>query len=264
MATSRLGRAAGFGLAAVSGLLVACSFCGCGFQREFVRRGQVLDSLSVRMVRMEQAQAVHEKNMVKLRADLMTEIEGLSGRLDQIDAQFGDLGDRLDRISRRVGAGRGDITPVGPDTTAQSDTAGKSATVRTPLPGPDTSSGAEDQLYNTAYLDFTRGKYDVAIGEFRQFIGSFPTSDNADNAQYWVGECFYSLNRLDSAEVNFRQVMTSYPKGNKVPAAEYKLGLVYLSEGRKPEGRNQLERVVHNYPGTNEAKLAGDRLRSLE
>jgi TolA-binding protein len=49
-----------------------------------------------------------------------------------------------------------------------------------------------------------------------------------------------------------------------VPAAEYKLGLVYLAQNRKPEGTNQLGKVVKEYPGTNEAKLAQDRLRTLE
>jgi tol-pal system protein YbgF len=255
MAASRYARAAGLSLAAATGLLAGLLFSGCGFQREFVRRGQVLDSLAVRLVRVEQARQSHEQEMARTRADLLTEIEGLQGRLDQIDAQLADLGDRLDRVARRVGAGRGDITLVRPDSTVKPDTATRL---------PDTSGLAEDQLYNTAYLDFTRGKYDVAIGEFRRYLATFPTSDNADNAQYWVGECFYSLNRLDSAELGFRQVLVSYPQGNKVPAAEYKLGLVYLAQGRRPEAKNQFRRVLQEYPGSTEARLAQDRLQSLE
>ena len=262
MAASRLRRAAGFGMAAATGLLAAVLCTGCGFQREFVRRGQVLDSMSVRLMRVEQVQQRHEQGMAKLRADVLTELETIDRRLDQLDARLADHGDRLDRISRRVGAGRGDITPVRiesvpgiqPDP-AKSDTAGITA---------DTAGLAADQLYNTAYLDFTRGKYDVAISEFRRYLASFTTSDNADNAQYWIGECFYSLGKLDSAEAGFRQVVVDYPRGNKVPAAEYKLGLVYLAQNRKSEAANQLRRVMKEYPRTNEAKLAQDRLRTLE
>jgi len=255
MAASRFRRAASFGMAAASGLLVAGLCAGCGFQREFVRRGQVLDSTAARLVRVEQAQQRHEPEMAKLRADILTEMEGLQARLDQIDAQLADLGDRLDRISRRVGAGRGDITPIRTDSAPKPDSG---------LNPVDTVGLAEDQLYNTAYLDFTRGKYDVAISEFRRYLESFSQSDNADNAQYWIGECFYSLGRLDSAEAGFRQVMTAYPRGNKVPASEYKLGLVFLAQGRKPEAKNQFRKVVKEYPGSNEAKLAQDRLRTLE
>jgi tol-pal system protein YbgF len=242
-------------MAAASGLLVAVLLAGCGFQREFVRRGQVLDSMSVRLVRVERAQQSHEQEMAKLRADILTETENIEGRLDQLDAQLADMGDRLDRISRRVGAGRGDITPTMTDSAPGPDSG---------LRPVDTVGVAEDQLYNTAYLDFTRGKYDVAISEFRRYLESFSQSDNADNAQYWIGECFYSLGKLDSAEAGFRQVMMAYPRGNKVPAAEYKLGLVYLAQDRKPEAKNQLRKVVKEYPGSNEAKLAQDRLRTLE
>ncbi len=261
MAASRLKRAAGFGMAAAAGLLAVLSCAGCGIQREYVRRGQVIDSMSVRLARMEVAQQRHDQAMAKLRADVLTDLETTSGRLDELDARIADMGDRLDRISRRVGAGRGDITPVKPESLP--GTKPGPAKPDTATPAPDTVGLGEDQLYNTAYLDFTRGKYEVAIGEFRRYLAAYFESDNADNAQYWVGESFYSLGKLDSAEAGFRQVITGYPQGNKVPAAEYKLGLVYLAQNRKAEGANQLRRVVKEYPGTNEAKLAQGRLQSL-
>jgi len=262
MAASRLQRAAGFGMAAAAGLLAVVLCSGCSFQREYVRRGQVIDSMSVRLVRVEQAQQRQEQEMARLRADILTELETISGRLDQVDAQIADVGDRLDRISRRVGAGRGDITPVKPESVP--GTRSDSAKPDTAKLVPDTVGLAGDQLYNTAYLDFTRGKYDVAISEFRRYLASFSSSDNADNAQYWIGESFYSLGRLDSAEAGFRQVIVAFPKGNKVPAAEYKLGLVYLAQNRKQEAINQFHRVAKEYPGSSEAKLAQERLNPPE
>jgi tol-pal system protein YbgF len=262
MAASRLKRAAGFGLAAAAGLPAVLLCSGCGVQREYVRRGQVIDSMSVRLVRVEQAQQRSELVLAKLRADILTDLETVTGRLDELDARLADMGDRLDRIGRRVGAGRGDVTPV--KTESLTGTQPGPAKPDTVKPGPDTVGLAADQLYNTAYLDFTRGKYDVAISEFRSYLVTYSQSDNADNAQYWIGESFYSLGRLDSAEAGFRQVMTSYPQGNKVPAAEYKLGLVYLAQNRKAEAVNQLRKVVKEFPGTNEAKLAQGRLQSLE
>jgi len=263
MAASRPGRAAGFGAAAAWGLLAAVLCAGCGVQREFVRRGQVLDSAATRVWRMELAQQRQGQELARQRADLLTEMEKLEGQLDQLESRLADVSDRLARISRRVGAGEGDITP---------------GNTSTPLPGtrlgfpaqdtgrfqPDPSAGAEDQLYNTAYLDFTRGKFAVAISGFRRYLASLPNTDNADNAQYWIGECFYSLGKMDSAETEFKQVVVSYPRGNKAPSAEYKLGLVYLAQNRNPEARNQFHQVVKLYPGSNEAKLAQDRLRALE
>jgi tol-pal system protein YbgF len=261
MAASRLKRAAGYGMAAAAGLLAVFSFAGCGIQREYVRRGQVIDSMSARLARMEQAQQRSDAQTAKLRADMLTDLETTNGRLDEFDARLADIGDRLDRIGRRVGAGRGDITPV----RAESLSGTQPGPVKpdTSRPVLDTVGRAEDDLYNTAYLDYTRGKYEVAIGGFRRYLSAYSQTDNADNAQYWIGESFYSLGKLDSAEVGFRKVVVDYPHGNKVPAAEYKLGLVYLAQNRRAEAINQLRKVVKEYPGTNEAKLAQGRLQSL-
>jgi len=237
------------------GLPAVCAFSGCGIQREYARRGQLLDSLAVRTSRLEAGQAAQQEEAGKLRADVLTELEGLGAQEEQLAAQLNDLGDRLDRISRRLGLGRGNVTPVAGESAKTQDT------TRAPA---DTAGQGLDQLYNTAYLDFTRGKYDVAVAEFRQYIQRFPSSENADNAQYWIGECYYSQGKYQDAEKEFRQVLTAYPDGNKAPSAAYKLALVYLSEKRKPEARNQLKRVVQQYSGSNEAKLAQARLESGE
>ncbi|MBM3315918.1 tol-pal system protein YbgF [candidate division WOR-3 bacterium] len=227
-------------------------FSGCSLNREYVRRGQVLDSLDYRLKRVEAEQAWQAEQQNRLRADQLTELEGLGARLDQIDARLTDLYDRLDRIGRKLGLGRGDITPIASDTA-------ETVAVVTPPGGAD-----PDKLYNTAYLDFSRGKYRVAVGGFEQFIELFPESENADNARYWIGECYYSLGALDTAETEFKRVVAEYPDGNKVPAAAYKLGLVYQAQGRLAAAKQQLADVVRKYPGTTEAKLAQDRLATLE
>src|SRR5262249_5720046 len=57
--------------------------------------------------------------------------------------------------------------------------------------------GNPDQLFAAAYGDYSRGNYDLAISEFRQYVDSYPASEMADNAQYWIGECFYSKKLLN-------------------------------------------------------------------
>jgi tol-pal system protein YbgF len=254
MTAGRLRRAARFALVAGWGLLVFLSLPGCALKREYVRRGQVMDSLAVRVTRLEQSQGQQAEDLRRLRADLLTELEGITGRLDQLSAQGNDLNDRIDRLGRKLGIGHGDITPVN-DSGTVADTA---------RPKPETLRVDADQLYNTAYLDFTRAKYDVAIGGFRSFIEQFPKSDNADNAQYWIGECYYSQGKLDTAVIELKTVLTRYPDGNKASAAAYKLALVYQQQGSKPQARAQLNRVIKDYPNSAEAKLARDRLQALE
>uniref|UniRef100_A0A7C4GH32 Tol-pal system protein YbgF n=1 Tax=candidate division WOR-3 bacterium TaxID=2052148 RepID=A0A7C4GH32_UNCW3 len=251
MAAGRLRRTGSIRLIVSWGLLAA-AFSGCGLNREYVRRGQVLDSLDFRLKRVEAEQAWQAEQQNRLRADQLTELEGIASRLDQIDARLTDLYDRLDRVGRKLGLGRGDITPVAPETA-------ETAAAAVPPAGVD-----PDRMYNTAYLDFSRGKYRVAIGGFEEFIRLFPESDNADNARYWIGECYYSLGVLDTAATEFARVGSEYPDGNKVPAAAYKLGLVYQARGELDAAKRQLGDVIRKFPGTTEAKLAQDRLADME
>lgn len=225
---------------------------GCGVYREYVRRGELLDSISIRIKRVEREQRNQKESLAQLRAECLTSIEKVANRIDEVDAEVIDLGERLDKIGRRVGAWRGEL---GSEPTAPPETA---------VFKPDTTiSGIDaDRLYNTAYLDFTKGDYQVAITGFRRFLRLFPSSEMADNAQYWIGECFYSLNQLDSAEVEFKKVINSYPDGNKVPDAIYKLGLIYQLQGKTASARRQFNEVINKYPKSPAAKLAEERLKS--
>lgn len=252
MTASRLERKAKGCLAAGMSLLAVIVFSRCGGYREFVRRGELLDSIAVRLERIERRQAQQEEKINRLRADALTAFSEVEKRLGEVDAELFDLQEQLDRIGRRVGAWRGELTSA--DAGVQPETT---------VFRPDTTvAGVDaDRLYNTAYIDFTRGNYQVAITGFRRFIKLFPSSEMADNAQYWVGECFYSLNQLDSALVEFKRVVEVYPKGNKVPAAIYKIGLIYRMEGKEHLAQQQFKMVVTNYPETPEAKLAQERLK---
>src|SRR4030095_11810425 len=79
--------------------------------------------------------------------------------------------------------------------------------------------GNPDQLFAAAYGDYSRGNYDLAISEFRQYVETYPTSEMSDNAQYWIGECYFSKKLLSEAVAEFDQVVELFPKGDKVQAA---------------------------------------------
>lgn len=257
MAASRSLHRARAKLAVCGGLLVALLLPGCAWQRDYVRRGQLIDSLAVRVARVEAEQADTRQDLTTLRADVLTDLERAIDRLDQIGARQDETGDRLDRIALRLGIGRGNLTPQpAPAETASADTG---------VAVVPTDSGPDPQrMYDAAYYDFTRGRYEVAIEGFEEFIKQFPESANADNARYWVGECYYSMGDLPRAETEFGRVLSEYPDGNKVPSAAYKLGMVRVAQGRTEDARAQFRQVVEKYPGTNEARLAADRLRAME
>ncbi|MCD4652335.1 tol-pal system protein YbgF, partial [bacterium] len=101
---------------------------------------------------------------------------------------------------------------------------------------------------------------DLAILEFQSFISAFSDSALADNAQYWIGECYYSQQRYDEALVEFNQVLQKYPEGDKYIPAMLKKGLSQIETGNLQNGRAALSKLIEDYPYSTEARIAQDRL----
>ena len=127
-------------------------------------------------------------------------------------------------------------------------------------PGP---SGNPMELYQTAYRDYQRGNFDLAMAGFADFIRQNPNSDLADNAAYWIGESLFSQKKYQDAIAQFDSVVTKYPQSDKVPGALLKKGYAYIALGEKAQGIVQLQYVVHEHPSSQEASLARQRLHAL-
>jgi tol-pal system protein YbgF len=121
--------------------------------------------------------------------------------------------------------------------------------------------GNPDQLFAAAYGDYSRGNYDLAISEFRQYVDTYRSSEMADNAQYWIGECLYSKKQLNEAIAEFDKVSILFPKGDKVPAARLKKGIALIELGQEEAGRAELTALVRLFPRSNEAVLARQQLQ---
>jgi len=120
--------------------------------------------------------------------------------------------------------------------------------------------GNPDQLFAAAYGDYSRGNYDLAISEFRQYVETYPSSEMADNAQYWIGECYYSKKLLNEAVAEFDKVSLLFPKGDKVPGARFKKGVTLIEMGQTEAGRAELSALIKLFPRSNEAVLAKQQL----
>jgi tol-pal system protein YbgF len=119
------------------------------------------------------------------------------------------------------------------------------------------------KLYRAAYESLRAGRHEEAERGFRDFVRRFPQHDYADNAQYWLGECFYDRKRFAEAAPEFRAVITRYPLGNKAPDALLKLGYCLVALGDAHKGHDLLAQIPEIYPGTEAARLAKERLAEL-
>jgi tol-pal system protein YbgF len=119
------------------------------------------------------------------------------------------------------------------------------------------------ELYHRALESLRAGKHAEAVTGFREFLKLHASHDFADNAQYWLGECFYDQKDYPTAVREFRRVLEKYPQGNKVPDALLKVGFCHLALGSTDVGRQTLERLVREFPRHGAATLASARLAEL-
>lgn len=152
----------------------------------------------------------------------------------------------------------------------------------TPAPAPAIRPSTEalrpTDVYQAAYIDFSKGSYPLAIAGFREFLRRYPDHDLADNAQYWVGEAHFSLARthvnageadkareeLEQAVQEFKKVVANYPRGDKAPTALYKEALALLDLKQPALAQQRLRYLVENFPQAEETPLARERLSNLQ
>jgi tol-pal system protein YbgF len=124
-------------------------------------------------------------------------------------------------------------------------------------------SEAAKKDYDEAWRLVERKDFRAAIPRFREFLKKYPNSDFADNAQYWLGECYYGLKEYDQAILEFDTVRRKYPKGDKVPAALLKQGFAFAELGDKVDARLILQELVDRYPQSEESGKAKQKLKTL-
>ena len=118
--------------------------------------------------------------------------------------------------------------------------------------------------YQAAFELLKEERYDMAAAAFGQFLVTFPDSDLADNAQYWLAESYYAAKQFERALAGFQIVITDYPRSRKVPDALLKIGYCNYSLERWGEARATLSRVQTDYPETTAARLAGQYLKRMD
>ncbi len=119
-------------------------------------------------------------------------------------------------------------------------------------------------IYYTAYSDYLKKNYDLAIQGFEQFIQSYPEHTLADNALYWIGECYYSQKKYNNAINKFTELITKYKDADKLAAAILKKGYALIEMGNREEGIKTLKMLISKFPLSEEASLAQQKIKEVE
>ena len=127
---------------------------------------------------------------------------------------------------------------------------------------PKFSNAQYTKVYTESLGALQNNNYDIAIKGFQKLVIEDHTHDLADNAQYWLAECYYSQKDYKRAIIEFEKVFT-FVNTNKNDDAQYKIALSYQSIGNIVKARSEFQRLIEYFPGSEFYQQAKAALKSL-
>lgn len=224
-------------------------------------------------------------------ASLSKQIEALTASMASLNSRVDELTSRLDNQARQSRAAPPAVSPPAPRPGTPASPAPLAPPAGAGVPAPSsgiatlppgarstTSAPGAPDMYQAAYIDFSKGSYPLAITGFREFLRRYPEHALAGNAQYWIGEAQLGLARsqanagqadrttqaLEQAVQEFRKVVANYPRSGKAPAALYKEALTLIELKQPAVAQARLQYLVDNFPQAAEASLAREQLTALK
>ena len=93
--------------------------------------------------------------------------------------------------------------------------------------GTQTKADSINALFKMASNAEVSGKFEAAVGYYKQIADNYPNSDQRDKALFMAGYLSYeSLHRKDDATKYFDELLTKYPDSDLADDAEFMLKAV--------------------------------------
>ena len=191
----------------------------------------------------QQRLAELEDRVARLEAELVNRLAGLEAAQGELGTRLMSIAEQLEAVSKQLQALQ--KLPGSPGQGAGTQRSGASSPP--PPSGSQASSMDFPRLYEQALNAYYDRQYDEAMGKFRQVMDLEPEGEWADNAQYWIGECYYGL-RDDAAAIEAFHKVFRFSKTEKDDDAQFMLGQCYMNLSNYENALIELNRLKIDYP----------------
>lgn len=199
----------------------------------------------------------------KAFADQKVQIDTLGSDMRVVREKLDETNVRLSSLSQEMEAMRLSAVPPAPPTADLPVEPGTSPTTTEPqaaapppAPAPATAGLSPQRLYDTAYADFASGQWTLAIQGFETYIRTFPRTEQADDAQLYIGESYSLDGKFAEAVAAYDKVIANYPTADATPLAYYKRGLALVRLGQPDRARESWQTVIQKFPDSDASRLA--------
>jgi tol-pal system protein YbgF len=232
--------------------------------------GTLVDALKTVTAKLDEQAATTRKTT----ADSRLLIEGVSGELRVVREKIDDTHVRLGSLAQEVDALRNSI-PQGPAPAVAVDPNAPPSTSAAPPTGAPTGGGSTlppvaaagppanpaagmspGRLWDMAFSDYAAGQWPLAIQGFETYIRAFPRSEQADDAQFYIGEAYQLDGKMREALAAYERVAADYPQSNRAADSYYKRGVIYNTLNQPDKAREMFETTIKQFPTSESSRLA--------
>lgn len=120
-----------------------------------------------------------------------------------------------------------------------------------------------DDMWRQAYADYSAGLYDLAVGDFQDFLSKAPGDPKTADAHFFMGEALSAQKKYDQAVNEYDIVLQKYPDSDKSKNALLKKGYALADLNQTQQAVTILKQVQTQFPNTAEATAAAAKLKEV-
>jgi tol-pal system protein YbgF len=183
-------------------------------------------------------------------------------RIDENNVRITSLAQEVEALRLAIPQFPQTAAPVDPGAPLNPGTAPDAAAPSQP-PAVLAPGMSPQRLFNTALDDFTAGQWALCIDGFSTYLRNFSRTDQGDDAQWYIGECYQQDGKFTEAVDAYNRVISNFPKGDRVPDAYYKRGMALSAMGQTDRARESFETLMKTYPDHYMARMAKQQVDRL-
>jgi len=237
---------------------------------------QLAESIKAINARLDEAAATSRKAFAdqQLRTrGLGSDLSAIRERTQETDTRVRTLRDEIEALRTTLNSLPSLLTqaapaPVDPaDPNAVPPAGGPPVAVAPPpVAGgapPPAAGQSPTRMLDSAKSDYFAGQWSLALSGFEAVLRTFPRSESAAEAQFFIGETYYQQNKWREAIDAYGLLLQNHRTSGAVPDAYFKRGRAYAQTGQTDAARASWEAVVKTFPDSDAARLAKQDLERI-
>lgn len=194
---------------------------------------------------------------------LVTPVATLGTKVDQMSDDFRSVATNVSDLVRRMGALDSKLADISSAIRTLSSPVPAPVPPGAAGPGGAPSGMSAETMWQNAFRDYSGGKQELALQEFMEYVKAFPDTENAPNAQWYVGYMYFNAGMYEDA-VKALDAVLKMPENPKTPEALYYKGLALMKgEQHRTEAGTVFKEFLKRYPTNQHVTNVHQYLRTM-